>query len=599
MDGLEFIKVPLDEPVDPVRADIACFVGLVSHRASGVGVERELLTLQLNEIGWSGPKLPGGENDPLIPADVLPAGDSNRAFGSWLRALGWASDNRPSIARRSVNEAFEGLLEKRLDETIGRWLKERGYLDPTASYTALELLELRDVPVPIASWDAFDKLFAWDERPIDDLGSIISTDLGAAVRSFFRQGGRKCFVVSVGEPFLPQTPSSLRLPVQSRLLPLLLPSPLERSSWRGAGHLYGLPEVSMLCLPDLPAIFATDSMPFLDYLPPVSEEKFIECKPRVNPSGLAGRRQLRAARCDSGGMGLWQDFVSRVGEWISDKSYRGGQVLRETQFIAAVPLPVSGSVSSSDAGTNGLSASLQWEEAAKIKTAFVQLAYPWLRTLQSEQLPEGLEAPDGTLAGLLANQALTAGAWKSAAFETVPGLLGVQPVLSRDELESELPLDTDSMDGPSTVRERISIFGPSPMGMKLLSDVTASANPSWRPANLCRLMNVVRRTARLAGEQFAFAKNDERLWERLKEALTGRLADLWSAGALDGETAAEAFEVRCDRSTMTDGDLDGGRVIVRVGFTAAYPINRIIAVLAMTQGSQLRLVAADTKAEAA
>ena len=53
------------------------------------------------------------------------------------------------------------------------------------------------------------------------------------------------------------------------------------------------------------------------------------------------------------------------------------------------------------------------------------------------------------------------------------------------------------------------------------------------------------------------------------------LEGLRQRGALDGRTSEQAYEVRCDETSMTQADLDSGRVICRVGFTAAYPIQHI------------------------
>jgi phage tail sheath protein FI len=36
------------------------------------------------------------------------------------------------------------------------------------------------------------------------------------------------------------------------------------------------------------------------------------------------------------------------------------------------------------------------------------------------------------------------------------------------------------------------------------------------------------------------------------------------------------FEVRCDRTTMTQADIDAGRAIMEIGFIAAYPVERIV-----------------------
>src|SRR5262245_6271736 len=53
---------------------------------------------------------------------------------------------------------------------------------------------LLDLPIPVDSWEDFHRLFAWDRRMLEDAGPRACTWLGAAVRSYFAEGGRKCYV---------------------------------------------------------------------------------------------------------------------------------------------------------------------------------------------------------------------------------------------------------------------------------------------------------------------------------------------------------------------------------------------------------------------
>src|SRR6185436_3099926 len=136
-------------------------------------------------------------------------------------------------------------------------------------------------------------------------------------------------------------------------------------------------------------------------------------------------------------------------------------------------------------------------------------------------LPAGLEPPDAMLAGILASNALTAGTWRSAARTPTPVVAAVDPVLSVSELNKELPYDSSS--GPRrsarTLRERISVFGPTPTGFQLLSDVTTDDDEAYRPANVNRLVSAIVRAARLLGETTVFMNNGESEWRRLRSSL--------------------------------------------------------------------------------
>jgi phage tail sheath protein FI len=139
------------------------------------------------------------------------------------------------------------------------------------------------------------------------------------------------------------------------------------------------------------------------------------------------------------------------------------------------------------------------------------------------------------------------------------------------------------------VRDRISVFAPTPSGFHLLSDVTTDDDEAYRPANVNRLVAAIVRAARLAGEDTAFMNNGEPVWARVRAAVEELLQGLWGEGAFTGAYASDAFEVRCDRSTMTQSDLDAGRIITRVQFNAASPIEQIAVVFAIDEGGQVTL----------
>jgi phage tail sheath protein FI len=170
----------------------------------------------------------------------------------------------------------------------------------------------------------------------------------------------------------------------------------------------------------------------------------------------------------------------------------------------------------------------------------------------------------------------------------VPGIGAVEPVLDRATLGRDFT-PRESLRSPVTLRDRVTVIGPSPGGFRLLSDVTTDDDPAYRPANVNRLVNAIIRAARVTGETAVFQNNGEALWTRLRENLDELLASLWSEGALNGAVAEEAYEVRCDRSTIAQADLDAGRVICRVSFTAASPIVYVTVVFAMDEGGQVSL----------
>jgi phage tail sheath protein FI len=142
--------------------------------------------------------------------------------------------------------------------------------------------------------------------------------------------------------------------------------------------------------------------------------------------------------------------------------------------------------------------------------------------------------------------------------------------------------------------ERVSILGQTPQGFALLSDVTTSLDEGYRPACVNRLVAALVRAARRAGEELVFEPSGEALWGRIRRQLQRLLTGLFQEGALRGATPAEAFEVRCDRSTMTQNDLDAGRMVVSVQIQTALPIERITVVLGLHEGGQVSVLSSES-----
>jgi hypothetical protein len=482
--------------------------------------------------------------------------------------------------------------------------------------------------VPIDSWEVFDHLFEWERRPLNDTGRFGTSYLGAAVRSFFAQGGRKCYVIRAGEPwvFLSRPPQGLT-PAEARLyarcvrvghlrklipgfllpgtclgqkLPLELSdprlalesAPADRPSWRGIGHLFGLPDVSFLCLPDLADAVRVDAEPVdpVDY-PQSSPEQFVECSEGEDPPPPdRGARFYRAPRCDDEGYRLWASALRIAGNLIARRQ-------REVQLVAAVPIPDPDSAAESDLysfltddGEQSLSKGLDVSPTG-LASAFLQLAYPWVRTPGSYNLPEQIESPDAVLVGLLARNALTRGAFYSAASLPLADVYDVYPVLRRSAMVGS-STETTKNRLTRTLLARVSLFGPTPSGLALLSDVTTSLDESYRPAGINRLVSSIVRAARRLGEESTFEPSGEELWDRIRDRLNIMLAGVFADGGLSGDSAADAFQVRCDRSTMSQNDIDNGRIVAEIRFQAAAAIEQITVVLALDEGGEVSLISA-------
>jgi malectin (di-glucose binding ER protein) len=73
-----------------------------------------------------------------------------------------------------------------------------------------------------------------------------------------------------------------------------------------------------------------------------------------------------------------------------------------------------------------------------------------------------------------------------------------------------------------------------------------------------------------------FEPNGEPLWNKVSRSISDFLLKEWQSGALVGNKPEEAYFVKCDRSTMTQGDIDNGRLIILIGVAMLRPAEFVI-----------------------
>lgn len=506
------------------------------------------------------------------------------------------SPNRMDIA------CFVGLVDLREGvqrDDINQWLYEQSWLNSaqgfSATYHRSSAEELLDVPVPIESWERFAQLFSWNERVFGE-GLIGATYLAAAVRSFFAQGGRKCYVVRVASPPTLLATAEERLQLIEKLVPgypsIVSSHPSDRNSWHGVGHLLGLPDVTMLSVPDLPDLLRsvpndiTTETPLSDT--PI--EQFVVCSEPVSPPSPDNLvSTLSAPSSNVEGFRLWAHVIHLLAEFIAE--YR-----RDIQLIAAIPLAdKSGSETSPEiSNLLGLMHNETWlsgslDSNQSFASAFVQLSYPWLRTVGSDLLPQRLEPPDGSFIGILARNAITRGAYRSVAGIRQTDIQEIYPKLSQEFISAAYVKAPLNASPKLSLIDRVSLFGSTSDAISILSDVTTSNASAYRPANVNRIISMVLRVARQAGEEYVFENNGERLWADITQRLNAVLRILFDLGALRGKQPEDAYFVRCDKSTMSQQDLDTGRVVAEIQFEPAASIESINVILAMHQNGSVSL----------
>jgi len=114
------------------------------------------------------------------------------------------------------------------------------------------------------------------------------------------------------------------------------------------------------------------------------------------------------------------------------------------------------------------------------------------------------------------------------------------------------------------------------VGAVVWSARTASDDPEWKYVPVRRLVLFLERSIQQGLRWAIFEPNDEPVWAQVRLSVDAFLLELWRRGAFVGTKAEEGYFVRCDRSTMTQADIDSGRLVVEVGVAPTRPAEFVI-----------------------
>lgn len=190
--------------------------------------------------------------------------------------------------------------------------------------------------------------------------------------------------------------------------------------------------------------------------------------------------------------------------------------------------------------------------------------YPWLRILDPQTNVETLVPPGGHVAGLYARTDNDRGVHKAPANEQLNGVQALEHNIRK--------VDQDGLN-PKNINCIRSFRG---RGIRVWGARTTSPKTTWRYVNVRRLFLYLEESIDEGTQWAVFEPNDETLWARVVQSVSNFLAGEWRNGALMGTTPEEAFYVRCDRTTMTQTDIDLGKLIVEVGVAPVKPAEFVI-----------------------
>jgi uncharacterized protein len=201
---------------------------------------------------------------------------------------------------------------------------------------------------------------------------------------------------------------------------------------------------------------------------------------------------------------------------------------------------------------------------AQYDSTYAALYYPWVRVLDPLSQREIYAPPSGFVAGIFARNDVNRAVYKAPANEVVNLALGFERFLNKAQQEVLNP------EGINCFR----FF--EGRGMRLWGARTISSDPEWKYVNLRRYFAYLERSIDKGTQWAVFEPNGEQLWANIRRTVEDFLLNEWQNGALLGEKPDKAYFVKCDRSTMTQNDLDNGRLICLIGVAPLRPAEFVI-----------------------
>lgn len=321
----------------------------------------------------------------------------------------------------------------------------------------------------------------------------------------------------------------------------------------GLEVLSGVPDVSIVAVPDVAARAAKVLPPPAPYVPPPPPP------PKAAPvCGCPGEpEEPPPARLKPPPV----TETTAAGDYLLDA--RAQESVREALIEHCEQMKDRFAIVDPPPGLDPQGA-MAWREGLDSK--FAAVYYPWLLTSDPSG-PTGATIwvpPSGHLAGIYAATDLATGPHRAPANTAIPGLLALAWDLTEAEVGRLNPLGLNAL--------RL-VPG---AGARVWGARTLSSDASWRYVPVRRLMIMIERAIVEATPWAVFEPHTVKLRFQIVNTISTFLQDLWRGGALAGTTPEEAFFVKCDDETNPADTVDAGMIVTEVGVAPVHPAEFVI-----------------------
>jgi hypothetical protein len=213
------------------------------------------------------------------------------------------------------------------------------------------------------------------------------------------------------------------------------------------------------------------------------------------------------------------------------------------------------------------------QQRQQFDTKYAALYHPWL--LIEDPFPVNLAKianypipPAGHVLGVFARTDVDRGVHKAPANEVVNGITGLQRIINKPEQDILNPYPVNI----NVIRD----FRNNERGIRIWGGRVITSDTDWKYVNVRRLLIFIEKSIDRGLQWVVFEPNADPLWARVRRTIGNFLTTVWRNGGLEGTKPEEAFFVKCDRTTMTQTDIDNGRLIVVIGVAPVKPAEFVI-----------------------
>ncbi|HBV97841.1 MAG: phage tail protein [Peptococcaceae bacterium BICA1-7] len=197
-------------------------------------------------------------------------------------------------------------------------------------------------------------------------------------------------------------------------------------------------------------------------------------------------------------------------------------------------------------------------------TTYAAMYHPWLNVFDPLEKRNIFIPPSGSMIGIYSRSDQTRGVHKAPANEVVRACVGLDCQYNKGEQDILNPK------GVNLIRYFTG------QGIRVWGARTCSSNTLWKYINVRRLFIFLEESIKRGTSWVVFEPNDDKLWARVHRTIDAFLTRVWRDGALMGVSSGEAFYIKVDRSTMTQDDIDNGRLICVIGVAPVKPAEFVI-----------------------